>query len=40
MSTPWRASGSGIARVREVSHLMFFDDPEQCVSIVAEFAAR
>jgi hypothetical protein len=32
--------GFRVARVREVSHLMFFDDPEQCVAIVAEFAAR
>jgi pimeloyl-ACP methyl ester carboxylesterase len=32
--------GFEVARVRHVSHLMFFDDPEQCVSIVAEFAAR
>jgi pimeloyl-ACP methyl ester carboxylesterase len=32
--------GFQVVRVREVSHLMFFDDPEQCVSIVAEFAAR
>lgn len=32
--------GFRVERVRDVSHLMFFDDPEQCLSIVVEWTAR
>lgn len=32
--------GFQVARVREVSHLMFWDDPEQCLGIVMEWTAR
>jgi hypothetical protein len=32
--------GFRVERVRNVSHLMFFDDLEQCVAIVVEWTAR
>jgi pimeloyl-ACP methyl ester carboxylesterase len=31
--------GYQVARLREVSHLMFWDDPEQCLAIVMEWLA-
>ena len=34
------ALGYEVARVRAVSHLMFWDDPEQCHEIVMEWVAR